>query len=321
MRAAMEATTAAKPLAETPIRRRRQRLLKLAAPYALIAPAIVVLIATLGYPLGFLLSISFQHYGLKELLAHEGTWVGARNYVTLFGDPVFWQVLARSVAFTAGCVGATMIFGTLIALLLTRVSAAVRVLLTTGLVFVWATPPIVAVDVWQWMFDFEFGLANWTLTALRLGNFIHHNWFYNPAQGFIVIALVVVWGAIPFVVITLYAGLAQVPSELVEAAHVDGASYWQTFLNIVVPVLRPILLILASLSTIWDFQVFIQVWVMLSARPSADYFLMAVYSYAESFRVTQYGTGAAIAVVLVGLLMILSVFYVRQMIKLTDDAL
>jgi len=320
MRAAMEATGATKPFAETSSRR-RQRILKLAAPYALIAPAVAVLFATLGYPLYFLVSISFQRYGLKELLAHEGTWVGLQNYVTLFRDPLFWQVLARSVAFTLACVGATMVFGTLIALLLTRLNSIVRVLLTAGLVFVWATPAIVAVDLWQWMFDYEFGLVNWTLTALHVGNFIHHNWFYNPAQGFLVIAIVVVWGAIPFVVITLYAGLAQVPGELVEAARVDGAGYWQRFVNLTVPILKPIFLILASLSTIWDFQVFIQVWVMLGARPGNDYFLMAVYSYAESFRITQYGTGAAIAVVLVGLLMVLSIFYVRQMIKITDGGL
>src|SRR5207244_4206719 len=136
---------------------RRQRFLKLAAPYLLIAPAILVLLAILGYPLAYLVSISFQHYGLKELLAHQGTWVGLANYVTLFKDPLFWQVVARSIAFTTLCVGATMVGGTLIALLLTRVSAPVRVLLTTGIVFVWATPPVVAVDLWQWMFDYEFG--------------------------------------------------------------------------------------------------------------------------------------------------------------------
>src|SRR5207253_564704 len=84
----------------------------------------------------------------------------------------------------------------LIAPLMERVSSFVRVLLGAGLVFVWATPVIPAIDLWQWMFDYEFGVINWLLTRIGAGNYIHHNWFENPVQGFTVITVVVVWGAI-----------------------------------------------------------------------------------------------------------------------------
>ena len=73
-----------------------------------------------------------------------------------------------------------MILGTLIALLLTRARPVMRLLLTTGLVLVWATPVVVAVDIWRWMVDYEFGVLNWTLTELHLGDFVHHDWFANP---------------------------------------------------------------------------------------------------------------------------------------------
>ena len=128
-------------------------------------------------------------------------------------------------------------------------------------------------------------------------------------------SLVVVWGALPFVAITVHAGLTQVPAELEEAARVDGAGPWQVFRHITFPVLKPIFLILATLSTIWDFKVFTQIWVMLNQRPSREYFLLGIWSYSESFGVTRYGKGAAIAVVMVLLLLGLTFFYVRQMLK------
>jgi N,N'-diacetylchitobiose transport system permease protein len=158
-------------------------------------------------------------------------------------------------------------------------------------------------------------VVNWLLTRLGVAGYEQHNWFEQPLQGFTVIVIVVVWAALPFVAITLHAGLTQVPAELEEAARVDGAGAWQVFRHITFPVLKPIFLILATLSTIWDFKVFTQIWVMLNQRPSREYFLLGIWSYSESFGVTRYGKGAAIAVVMVLLLLALTFFYVRQMLR------
>jgi N,N'-diacetylchitobiose transport system permease protein len=185
-------------------------------------------------------------------------------------------------------------------------------------VFVWATPVVVAVNIWRWMVDYQFGFLNWTLTELHLGNFVHHDWFANPWSGFAVITAVVVWGAIPFVAITVYAGLAQVPRELLEAASSDGANAWRVFRDITLPILKPILVILTSLSIIWDFQVFNQVWIMLDQTPGEDYYLMAVYAFAQSFRSSDYGFGSAIALVMVGVMLLVTLVYVRQMVKLGE---
>jgi N,N'-diacetylchitobiose transport system permease protein len=288
-------------------------------PYALIAPALLVIVGVLGYPMGMLLWLSTQHYGLRELFQHQGAFVGLDNFSTILRDPQFRYVVQVSVIFTIINVGLSMLFATGIALLLERVSRAVRVLLSAGLVLVWATPVIPAIDLWQWMFDYEFGVVNWLLTHLGAGNYIHHNWFENPLQGFTVITVIVVWGAIPFLALLLYAGLTQVPRELIEAAEIDGARPWQVFAMISVPVLRPLFLILFSLSTIWDFQVFNQVWVLLNQRPSSDYFLISVYSFQESFRVSQFGLGSAIAVVMVAILLLVTFVYVRETVRLTTE--
>ena len=288
----------------------RARRLRPLVPYALLAPALLVLAAILGFPLYRLVSLSFQRYGLRELIAGKGTFIGLQNYRDILGDPFFWTVV-----FAAVCVGLTMALGTLVALLLRNLARPMRVLVTAGLVAAWAMPTLTAVSIWQWLFDFEFGLVNWLLTRLGVAGYEQHNWFDQPLQGFAVIVVVVVWAALPFVAITLHAGLTQVPAELEEAARVDGAGAFGVFRHITFPVLKPIFLILATLSTIWDFKVFTQIWVLLNQRPSREYFLLGIWSYSESFGVTRYGKGAAIAVVMVVLLMVLTAFYVRQMLK------
>src|SRR6185312_15843507 len=288
-------------------------------PYFLIAPALIVIASVLAYPMGMLVWLSLQKYGLRELIQHQGVFVGLKNFTTILGDPQFRYVIQISIIFTLVNVALSLAAATGIALLLERVSRPVRILLSSGLVLVWATPVIPAINLWQWMFDYEFGVVNWLLTWLHVGNYLHHNWFENPLQGFTVITVIVVWGAIPFLALMLYAGLTQVPRELIEAAEIDGARSWQVFSLITVPILRPLFLILLSLSTIWDFQVFNQVWVLLNQRPSKDYFLISIYSFQESFRVSQYGLGSAAAVVMVLILMVVTFFYVRQTVRITAD--
>jgi N,N'-diacetylchitobiose transport system permease protein len=287
-------------------------------PYLLLLPTIAVLVGVLAWPLYWLGRISFEHFGLEELIAHKGTWTGLDNYREILGNREFWHIVLRTVVFTVVNVGLTMLFSTLIALLLVRMGRYMRVALLVGLVWVWATPVVVAITIWQWMVDFQFGVFNWAITKLHIANLVHYNWFDNSLTGFAVITAVVVWGAIPFAAITIYAGLSQVPQELVEAAEVDGARPWQVFRRVTFPLVKPIFVIITSLSIIWDFQVFNQVWIMLENRPSPDYYLLSVFAFVSSFRVSQYGLGAAISVVMVLLMLSVSFVYVRQMIQISE---
>jgi N,N'-diacetylchitobiose transport system permease protein len=309
-------TAAAEPSA-----RRRpfaQRSFRALSPYLLLAPATLVIGAVLAYPIYMLARLSFQQFGLAELVTKQGTWIGLDNYSRLVHDRQFWTVVLRTFVFTFVNVGLTMFFGTLIALLLTKLGYFMRLLLTMGLVLVWATPVVVAVNIFRWMVDFEFGVLNWTLTKLHIGDFLNKDWFADPTTGFAVITAIIVWGAIPFVAITLYAGLSQVPEELVEAAQIDGAGRWRVFWDITFPLLLPIFVILTSLSIIWDFQVFNQVWLVRDGEPEEDYWLMSVYSFIEAFRLGEYGFGAAIAVVMVGFMFLATFVYLRQMIRIGE---
>jgi N,N'-diacetylchitobiose transport system permease protein len=322
MSSRFSAAAAAVPEPALPTRRPRRpfasRLGSGAAPYLLILPACVVIAAVLGYPLYFMGRLSLEHYGLFQLIRHKGEWIGLKNYSQILHDGLFWHVVARTLAFTAVAVSLTMVFGTLIALLLAELGTKMRVLLTAGLIFVWATPVVVAVAVWSWMVDFEFGVANWLLTYLHVGNFNHHDWFASTWSGWALITSLVVWGAIPFVTLMVFAGLTQVPQELVEAATTDGAGPWRVFRDVTMPLLKPIFVILISLSIIWDFQVFNQIWILLNGQPPPEYFTMSIYAFTTSFQQSQYGLGSAIALIMVAILLVVSFVYIRQMVKIGD---
>jgi len=303
-------------------RRRRRfwaRTVAASTPYALILPVLVVIGAILGYPLYWLVKLSTEKYGLFELIRHAGTSVGFQNYSSVLHDTVFWHTLLRTVVFTGVNVAATIVLGMLIALLLVRVSAFVRVLLSSGLVLVWSMPVVVAVQVWYWMTNFENGVVNYILTKLQLGDFFQHDWYATTFSQLGIVTLLIVWGALPFVVITLYAGLAQVPRDLVEAAEVDGARPWRIFLDITLPILRPILLILTSLSIIWDFGVFTQPYLLIGqSKITTGNYLMSIYLFEEGYFKSDFGRGAAISILMLLMVAVLSVAYVRKMVRIGD---
>ncbi len=148
--------------------------------------------------------------------------------------------------FTVANVGLTIGLGTFLALLLVRVGSAVRILLTAGLVLVWSMPVVVAVQVWYWITNYQNGILNYALTRLHLGDYELHDWYATTFSKLAMVTLLIVWGALPFVTITLYAGLSQVSRELVEAAEIDGAGPLRVFRDVTFPILKPIFLILTA---------------------------------------------------------------------------
>jgi len=300
-------------------RRARDRALHGVVPFLLILPVVAVIGVILGYPLYWLVKLSTERYGLFELIQHKGVWVGLDNYRSVLGDAVFWRTLLRTVVFTIANVALTMVLGTLIALLLVRVSSWVRLVLSSGLVLVWAMPVVVAVQVWYWMTNFQNGVVNYVLTELHIGDFFQHDWYATTFSQLSLTTMLIVWGALPFVVITLYAGLAQVPGDLIEAAEVDGARSWRIFFDITLPILKPILLILTSLSIIWDFGVFTQPYLLIGqSKITTGNYLMSIYLFEEGYFKSDFGRGAAISILMLLIVAALSVVYVRKMVRMGE---
>jgi N,N'-diacetylchitobiose transport system permease protein len=303
--------------------RRRRRtwasVARASVPYWLILPVVAALTAILGYPIYSLVRLSLQHYTLFELIRHHGQWVGLDNFSSVLHDQVFWHTLLRTVIFTVVNVGLTIVGGTLIALLLVRVSGWVRILVTSGLVLVWAMPQVVAVQVWYWMTNFQNGVINYILTELHIGNYFQHDWYASTFSELGLVTALIVWGALPFVAITIYAALSQVPGELVEAAEIDGARPWRVFLDVTIPILRPVLLILTSLSILWDFGVFTQPYLLIGqAHINPSNYLMGIYLFEEGYLKADYGRGAAISLLMLVMVAAMSVVYVRRMVKIGD---
>ena len=275
--------------------------------------------AILGYPIYNLVRLSLERYGLFELIQHHGVYIGLHNFGSVLHDSVFWHTVLRTVVFTVVNVGLTMGIGVLVALLLTRVSTWVRILITSGLVLVWAMPPVVAVQVWQWGTNSQNGILNYILTELHVGNYFQHNWFVTPFWQLFMVTTLIVWGALPFVTITVYAALSQVPHELVEAAEIDGARSWRVFRDVTMPVIMPVLLILTSLSIIWDFGVFTQPFLLIGQGHivPANY-LMGIYLFEEGYVRADFGRGAAISILMLVIVAVLSVFYVRRMVRMSE---
>jgi len=299
-------------------RKRRSSTSAGATPYLLSALALVLLIGLLGYPLGRMIVLSFQNMRLRELFAGlTPPWVGFDNYARVLSDEVFWTVALRTAVFTVVSVGLTVSLGLAVAMLMRRVAPAVRIAMIVAMMFVWAMPQLVATQIFRWLVDADFGVINYLLTVIGF-DFENHSWFADPLQGWAVITSLVVWAGIPFVAITLNAGLTQVPKELIEAATVDGASPWQAFRNITLPILKQLIVIVTTLSVIWNFGVFTQPWVIRDGKPSADYQTLATYAYSVAFKNNNYSLGSAVSVITVLLLLAVMVFYIRQMFKIGD---
>ena len=155
-----------------------------------------------------------------------------------------------------------------------------------------------------------------TRILLAVSDFFHHNWYASTFSSLSMVTLLIVWGALPFVVVTVYAGLSQVPHELVEAAEIDGARPWRVFKDVTVPILKSIFLILTSLSIIWDFGVFTQAYLVTGELGNRDEYNLGIYVYDRAFTMPpSYGIGSALALILTVILLIITIGYVRASVR------
>ena len=182
-----------------------------------------------------------------------------------------------------------------LALVMRVMSRGVRLLAQTGLLLAWAMPVVASLTVWQWLFDSEYGVVNWTLS--RLGaDFEGHAWLLQPMSFYFVATVIVVWMSVPFVAFTGYAALTQVSEDLTEAAELDGAGAWQRLRHVVFPAIRPVLLIVGLLQIIWDLRVFTQIYMLQKAGGvTRDTNLLGTYIYRLGIGGGDFGTAAAVA--------------------------
>ncbi|WP_062211342.1 carbohydrate ABC transporter permease [Streptomyces sp. NBRC 109706] len=309
---ATETGPAARAAAARRARAARARALR---PWLLLAPALGVLAVLLFWPLARVVLLSFQDYGLRQINTGESNYTGLDNYRSILGDSFLWTtVLPNTVLFALSCVLLTVVLGTLVALLLRRLGRGWRLVCATAIMTAWAMPAVTGTYVWIWIFDPLNGVVSGGLDAVGAIEPRETNWFTDRWSFYAIATLNVVHHGFPFVAITVYAALLTIPRELPEAALMDGANAWQRFWRITVPTIRPVFLVVTILSTIWDFKVFAQIYLMPGgAGANPDVLNLGVWSYIQSFSRNEYGMGSAIAVLLTLLLLAITVGYVKAL--------
>ena len=302
----MTAPTASRTLRSA---KRRQQL----TPYLLLLLPAGLVILALGYPMARQLVMSFQEFGFAQQFGQPPDWVGAENYLTILSDPYFWNVTARTLGFTAVAAGATMVIGIGLAVLMQRVAPSVRVALQLSLIFAWATPVIAAVAIWRLMADHRHGVVNEVLTFLGLSGFEGFHWLQASTYTFLLVgATVVIWASTPLVALATYAALTQVDDSVVEAAQLDGASLPRLLWHVVLPIIKPVLVLLAILQVIWDLRVFAQIYsLQQDAGGTRDTNLLGTYIYHTGIGGGDYGMASALAMIMLLILVVLSWRYIR----------
>jgi len=290
--------------------RRRSRL-----PHILITPTIIVLIAALGYPVAWQIITSFKEFGLRQQFGVPADWVGLANYVEIVSDPALWAIVLRSLVFCLVVSFATVLIGGALAGLMNSVHKAARITLQVALLLAWAMPAVASMTVWIWLVDWRRGLLNWALVLLGV-DAQGHNWLADPTSFLIIAAIIVTWMSVPFVTLSIYAGLTQVSPEVLEAAKIDGASGIQRLRHIIVPLIAPVLSIVLLLQFIWNLRVFTQVKILQDAGGVAnETHLLGTYIYQLGTGKGDFGSASAVSILMLLLTIAISWRYVRNLMK------
>jgi N,N'-diacetylchitobiose transport system permease protein len=225
-------------------------------------------------------------------------------------------VILRTLVFTFGLCVACMVVGMAMAQLMTRVGGPTRMVLSFILILAWALPTVSSTLVWQWLFQPLYGVFNWIITQLGwFGDYTEHSWTSEPLQAFSIVFILIVWQSVPFVALTLYAGQSQIAPEYYEAAMLDGAGAWYIYRTVTLPFLRPVLYLTAILQVIWHFNTFNQLWILTQGGPNGKTTTLSIWSFQKAFASNSFGQGSAIAVVTALMLMVITFFYIRRLVR------
>jgi multiple sugar transport system permease protein len=260
-------------------------------------PAVAILVLFLAYPLGLGVWLSFT----DAKIGRAGTFVGIENYDWLSDDTTFWMATAFTVGYTLFASAIKFAVGLYLALLLNK-NLPFKAVLRSIVLIPFVVPTVLSAIAFWWIFDAQFSIISWTMRHLGLIdhniNFLGDSW---NARMCVIFANI--WRGVPFIAITLLAGLQTVSPSLYEAATIDGASRWQNFRFITYPLLTPIIAVVMTFSVLFTFTDFQLIWAMTRGGPVNATHLMATLSYQRAILGGNLGEGAAISTAMVPFLL------------------
>jgi multiple sugar transport system permease protein len=262
---------------------------------ALLAPAIYVL----------WLSVTRSTYGASP------EWVGFANYATVLADPYFWRATLNTFIVVNAVVAIELVAGLALAMLFQGWVPMKRLMVAIVLA-PYAISEVVAVVIWKFMFEPYAGPVTLTLQALGLPVL---DWAVEPAHGLAMVVLLSVWHHLPFTFVILYTALLGIPRDVYEAAAIDGATAWQTFRHVTVPLLVPAILVAVLFRYIFAFRIFSEVWLLTGGGPARTTEVLAVYLYRHAFRYADFGVASATGWLMVVLSLLLGWYYLQTMYR------
>ncbi len=274
--------------------------------YAFIAPALLIVAAVSLYPIAYQIWLSFTDWYLLQ--NPTPVWAGLAGYGRLLADDLFRESLGRTAIWTAGTVLLEYALALPIALLLNRRSV-VTGFLTGVLLLPWVTPSIVVAYTWRWLLDSEFGTVHALLQGVGLAG--ERSLLADPGLALWALIGISAWKGTPFMAVALLATMKAIPSELYEAAAIDGAGAWRRFLDITLPMLRRVSVVVGLVLGILAFYSFDIVWVITKGGPTESTLLVGVYLFRLFFERLELSYAATIGVVMLGLLIAFSAVYLR----------
>lgn len=281
--------------------------------YLFLGIPVAYLVALVGFPVAYNVLMSVQEVVLGNIADFARPFVGLDNYRQAIADPAFRKVLVNSLLFVSINVIGQIGIGLAVALFFAQKfpgASYLRGLLLSS----WMLPALVVGALWKWLFATEYGVVNYALAGLQLiGAPIH--WLSDPAIALISVTIANIWFGMPFCMILIAAALTGIPQELYEAAALDGAGPVARFRFVTLPALKPTLLAVACLVTIYTMRAFDLIFAMTHGGPLDASNVLPLLSYQLSFQQFQFGVGAAIGTFAFLIVLVVAFVYVRTLNK------
>ncbi|HEY3345281.1 MAG TPA: sugar ABC transporter permease [Anaerolineaceae bacterium] len=276
-------------------------------PVLYIAPAFLVLIVILIYPLGYSFWLSFHHWMLRDFV--KGVpWVGLQNYIDLVTNPDFLNSLRITFTFVISALAIEFSLGMGLALLLNRNLLGKGIIRSTILLPMMCTNVVIGLT-WRLLFNYEFGIINFYLTQLHLSPV---EWLSAPNVAMAAVIIVDVWNTTSFVALMLLAGLQSLPDEPFEAARIDGASSWQAFTYITLPLLRQSILVALLWRLIDTFRIFDVVYLLTAGGPARATETVSIYVYTYGFKSFNLGYASAASYAMILIMLVIAGLLARS---------
>lgn len=267
-----------------------------------LAPVQILILSVIVVPSLYVVWLSLN----ASTFGQAPTFVGLANYVHVLTDPAFLRALGNTVLIVVFAVHLELALGLAMALLFAGGLPFRRILLVAVLA-PYAVSEVIAVAMWRFLFDPDVGPVTLALSSLGLPIL---DWSFEPSHALVMIGLLTIWLHLPFTFIILYAARLAIPKDLYEAARIDGATAYDAFRRVTMPLLGPAIVVALLFRYIFAFRIFSEVWLMTQGGPARSTEVVAVYLYEEAFRFNAFGTAAATAWIMVVASLVLAAGYV-----------